>query len=346
MKTSCGSPNYAAPEVISGQLYAVPEVDVWSCGVILFALLCARLPFDDEYIPNLFKKIREGIYTIPDHVSPEARDLIASTLVVDPMKRTTIAEIREHPWFKKNLPKYLEYTPAPVDTRIISLEELDETIIRELMKKLQVTREACINNFINFNKTGKVNDLVVAYHLIYDSRKVYDTTTSNIPISTSLPVKGSISNSAIPMSPLPFGSPMINRPLFGTTPTPEKPPMTFEGEGHGLGSVNKRPARWSLGLISKQPPRLIMKEVMRVLRLINFEWKTVTPYQLRCRAVGDHLDTDRQEVKMGIQLYKLNDGNYLLDLKRLEGDIFPFLEVAQEILTEFSLSSNITLESK
>jgi serine/threonine protein kinase len=51
-------------------MYAGPEVDVWSCGVILYALVCARLPFDDEHIPNLFKKIRLGAYTIPSHVSP------------------------------------------------------------------------------------------------------------------------------------------------------------------------------------------------------------------------------------------------------------------------------------
>ena len=58
LKTSCGSPNYAAPEVISGRLYAGTEVDVWSCGVILYALLCNRLPFDDENITSLFKKIK------------------------------------------------------------------------------------------------------------------------------------------------------------------------------------------------------------------------------------------------------------------------------------------------
>ena len=64
LSTSCGSPNYAAPEVISGRLYAGPEVDVWSSGVILYALLCGRLPFDDENIPSLFRKIKSIRWTL------------------------------------------------------------------------------------------------------------------------------------------------------------------------------------------------------------------------------------------------------------------------------------------
>ena len=106
LRTSCGSPNYAAPEVISGHLYAGPEVDVWSCGVILYALLCGSLPFDDESIPNLFKKIKSGMYSLPSHLSQLARDLIPRMLVVDPMKRVTVPEVRAHAWFQQKLPPF------------------------------------------------------------------------------------------------------------------------------------------------------------------------------------------------------------------------------------------------
>ncbi|KAL9937883.1 hypothetical protein V8E36_003428 [Tilletia maclaganii] len=111
LKTSCGSPNYAAPEVISGKLYAGPEIDIWSCGVILYVMLCGRLPFEDEYIPQLFKKINGGIYSLPSYLSPEAKSLLQSMLVVDPVKRITIAEIRSLPWFQLNLPAYLRPLP-------------------------------------------------------------------------------------------------------------------------------------------------------------------------------------------------------------------------------------------
>ena len=108
LKTSCGSPNYAAPEVISGRLYAGPEVDVWSCGVILFVMLCGRLPFDDDFIPALFKKINAGNFTTPSFVSQGARQIINKMLRVNPMQRLTIQEIRQDPWFNENLEPYLK----------------------------------------------------------------------------------------------------------------------------------------------------------------------------------------------------------------------------------------------
>ncbi|KAK4038447.1 kinase-like domain-containing protein [Parachaetomium inaequale] len=107
LKTSCGSPNYAAPEVIGGKLYAGPEVDVWSCGVILYVLLVGRLPFDHEHIPTLFAKIARGSYMVPTWMSPGAASLIKKMLVVNPVQRATIDDIRQDPWFLKDLPAYL-----------------------------------------------------------------------------------------------------------------------------------------------------------------------------------------------------------------------------------------------
>jgi len=130
LRTSCGSPNYAAPEVISGHLYAGPEVDVWSCGVILYALLCGSLPFDDESIPNLFKKIKSGMYSLPTHLSQLAKNLIPRMLEVDPMKRITIPEIRMHPWFQHKLPPYLRHPPELMEKqeRIVDQEVIDEVM--------------------------------------------------------------------------------------------------------------------------------------------------------------------------------------------------------------------------
>ncbi|KAJ1966149.1 Protein kinase, partial [Dispira parvispora] len=107
LKTSCGSPNYAAPEVINGHFYSGAEVDVWSCGVILYVMLCGKLPFDDESIPQLFKKISSGVFVMPSYLSAEVQQLLKRMLVVKPLERITIAEIRDHPWFKRNLPEYL-----------------------------------------------------------------------------------------------------------------------------------------------------------------------------------------------------------------------------------------------
>ncbi|KAF2502714.1 Pkinase-domain-containing protein [Lophium mytilinum] len=154
LKTSCGSPNYAAPEVISGKLYAGPEVDVWSCGVILYVLLAGRLPFDDDYIPTLFKKIASGNYSIPQFIPPGANQLIKKMLQVNPVHRITIAEIRQDPWFNVDLASYLQL-PADeffdtgvdpnkaIDPRMLApskpaavVQKLHETVVGKLGKTM------------------------------------------------------------------------------------------------------------------------------------------------------------------------------------------------------------------
>eukprot|EP00201_Polytomella_parva_P009928 CAMPEP_0175064574 /NCGR_PEP_ID=MMETSP0052_2-20121109/15413_1 /TAXON_ID=51329 ORGANISM="Polytomella parva, Strain SAG 63-3" /NCGR_SAMPLE_ID=MMETSP0052_2 /ASSEMBLY_ACC=CAM_ASM_000194 /LENGTH=383 /DNA_ID=CAMNT_0016330949 /DNA_START=33 /DNA_END=1181 /DNA_ORIENTATION=+ len=163
LKTSCGSPNYAAPEVISGKLYAGPEVDVWSCGVILYALLCGSLPFDDENIPNLFKKIKGGIYNLPSHLSPGARDLIPRMLLVDPLKRITIPEVRQHSWFSLHLPRYLAVMQA--DT-VVGAPRLDEETVSEAVR-LGFDRSQLIDGL----RQRLQNKATVTYYLMYDNRR-------------------------------------------------------------------------------------------------------------------------------------------------------------------------------
>ncbi|KAI6819352.1 Pkinase-domain-containing protein [Hortaea werneckii] len=125
LKTSCGSPNYAAPEVISGKLYAGPEVDVWSCGVILYVLLVGRLPFDDEYIPALFKKIAQGNYMVPNYLSSGAVRLIKKMLQVNPVNRITVPEIRQDPWFLKDLAEYLKVADQDFESGVDPNKPID-----------------------------------------------------------------------------------------------------------------------------------------------------------------------------------------------------------------------------
>ena len=111
LKTSCGSPNYAAPEIIMGKSYDGTQVDIWSCGVILYAMLCGQLPFDDENISELFSSIKEARYYMPGFISDSARDLISKMLQPNPLQRLTIKELKTHPWFQTSLPLYMINQP-------------------------------------------------------------------------------------------------------------------------------------------------------------------------------------------------------------------------------------------
>ena len=158
LKTSCGSPNYAAPEVIGGKLYAGPEVDVWSCGVILYVFLVGRLPFDDEFIPALFKKIQAGSFHIPSQTPPGAVNLIRKCLQVHPVQRISIPEIREDEWFKKDLPAYLvdpvaEFLDTGVDsTKAIDPQQLAPGKPLEVVEKIHEKVVTKLGNTMGYAK--------------------------------------------------------------------------------------------------------------------------------------------------------------------------------------------------
>ena len=100
LHTTCGTPNYVAPEVLREKGYQGNLADVWSCGVILFVMIAGQLPFEDQSLNGLFAKIESGRFTFPPYFSAEAKDLISKMLVVDPAKRITVDGVMKHPWMK------------------------------------------------------------------------------------------------------------------------------------------------------------------------------------------------------------------------------------------------------
>jgi len=98
LETSCGSPHYACPEVIRGERYDGRKADVWSSGVILYALLVGSLPFDDDNLRQLLEKVKRGVFQIPHFVSADCQNLLRGMIEVDPMKRLTLDQVHKHPW--------------------------------------------------------------------------------------------------------------------------------------------------------------------------------------------------------------------------------------------------------
>ncbi|MBA0748355.1 hypothetical protein Gogos_005192 [Gossypium gossypioides] len=109
LHTTCGSPNYVAPEVLANRGYNGATSDIWSCGVILYVILTGYLPFDDRNLAVLYQKIFKGDTRIPKWLSSGARSMIKRILDPNPNTRITMAGIKNDEWFKQ------DYSPAVPD---------------------------------------------------------------------------------------------------------------------------------------------------------------------------------------------------------------------------------------
>lgn len=101
LKTFCGSLYFAAPELLQARAYTGPEVDVWSFGIVLYVLVCGKVPFDDQSMPALHAKIKKGLVDYPNWLSSECKNLLSRMLVTDPKQRATMGEVMAHPWMNK-----------------------------------------------------------------------------------------------------------------------------------------------------------------------------------------------------------------------------------------------------
>lgn len=142
LMTTCGTPNYVAPEVLLEQGYDGFKADIWSAGVILFVMLAGYLPFDDPTMNGLFSKIEKGKYKTPRHLSAGAKAIITKMLIVDPLKRATIKDIKSDPWFR------VDFSDVPAAAQDVSptqalkvSDEMVKTAVKDSSELVIETKE-------------------------------------------------------------------------------------------------------------------------------------------------------------------------------------------------------------
>lgn len=364
LRTSCGSPNYAAPEVISGRVYHGPEVDIWSCGVILYALLTGSLPFDEPNLSGLFKRIKSGYYNMPPLLNPDAKQLISKMLLVEPLKRATMQQVLSSPWYRTKLPRYLD-RPAVEQSEASS--EIDLELIRSVHRKFMNTeyvRKTGQTGVIRAVQSKQNNKIKTLYDMqLFEKRKLSREKRSTNSLEPGFhntsedsllnALRGSNTGGAA-VSPMDVEynlEPTRNSsqhtprniraaasnslfarscaqngsPFDGTLQTNRPPPR----------DPNRR--RWFLGIQSKKEADLVMREVFRVLKTLGAEWNRSpkTPYCVVCRWVVEDAEASDMQVKyyIKLQLLRVQSNICLLDFQRI-GRITPnkFLDICAKII--------------
>ncbi|XP_054853446.1 serine/threonine-protein kinase SIK2 isoform X2 [Eublepharis macularius] len=178
LTTWCGSPPYAAPEVFEGQQYEGPQLDIWSMGVVLYVLVCGALPFDGPTLPILRQRVLEGRFRIPYFMSEECEHLIRRMLVLDPSKRLTVGQIKEHKWMLVEVPVQRPALYPQGQENEPSIGEYNEQVLR-LMHSLGIDQQKTIESLQN----KSYNHFAAIYYLLIERLKSH---RSSFPVDQRL----------------------------------------------------------------------------------------------------------------------------------------------------------------
>ncbi|XP_073737442.1 maternal embryonic leucine zipper kinase isoform X5 [Callorhinus ursinus] len=155
LQTCCGSLAYAAPELIQGKSYLGSEADVWSMGILLYVLMCGFLPFDDDNVMALYKKIMRGKYEVPKWLSSSSIVLLQQMLQVDPKKRISVKNLLSHPWIMHDYNCPVEWQSKK------SLIHLDEDCVTELSVHYRNNRQT-MEDLISSSKNLSLEDMTTS----------------------------------------------------------------------------------------------------------------------------------------------------------------------------------------
>ena len=178
LDTFCGTVNYAAPEIISGKRYLGSEADVWSMGVLLYTLLCGCLPFCDDNIGMLHKKMQSGMYEKPEWLSEVSIEMLDQLLQADPERRITVTQLLNHPWVLQDCrPDYLvEWEKS------FQMQELDDECVAETAVSVGQSTEA-----MNSCLSAWQYDYNTATYLLLRQRKQRSQTLKSLSDIQSVP---------------------------------------------------------------------------------------------------------------------------------------------------------------
>ncbi|KAI0230357.1 Serine/threonine-protein kinase [Massospora cicadina] len=261
LKTFCGSLQYSAPEIMRGDPYIGPEVDIWSIGVVLFAMLTGTLPFDDPRSPGAWECVMSGKVRWRGEISPTPKSLITRLLDPDPKRRITMPEIARHPFLAEKLvspgsycPSDLRTLPLTLDTGVIAemttcLFQSEHAILQHLEAEMRKGREQ------NGSFVVSSSPLVAVYHLIASARGFREPTTTQTlpgfkPTAQHSEPSQEVKLKIVEQGPQIAGSPMRRNVTDGPGPAPRgqrspsenvsSNPPGVQAEGVGDGNFNRK----------------------------------------------------------------------------------------------------------
>lgn len=165
LETSCGSLAYSAPEILLGDSYDAPAVDVWSLGVILFMLVCGHPPFQEANDSETLTMIMDCKYTMPDHVSEGCRRLISTMLVREPENRATLQQIAQDPWLLEGSTEEIpEYLP------LVSREQVSEEDHALILQKMVNGKIATKEEILEALDRNEYNHITATYFLLAERK--------------------------------------------------------------------------------------------------------------------------------------------------------------------------------
>ena len=175
LETPCGSPCYASPEMVSGKKYNGHIIDIWSTGIILFAMMCGYLPFEDQDNDILFKKILKCKIKYPEYLSDIVVDLMKKILVREPEKRITLNEIKLHPFYLKGKILFSKKHPDLVN-EVEKINSNNNGV--RLIKNIKLKNSD--DSFNNINNIFNINNLVTSNkYKEKSSFEIFNTSTKN-----------------------------------------------------------------------------------------------------------------------------------------------------------------------